>query len=226
MPLDGTQNMSFGENNVGELTVDGNKDKGHDPEGHDPHDPAVITMLTAHCDDSRAVPLDPRLPTLVRFSDAVTACPPENTTATLDATSSTTTANADGTGAASPSHRNSQSSQSGANVVSGDSNSNNSNGNNGGQGGASSGNDPQGPDPDMDPTEMIVFTHLVSGGPMAQWAIEGRLAAADMVRLSGPASPQGQTVEGFWQLVRADLVDRVAIQLHFLRPDALLVCTQ
>lgn len=36
MPLDGTQNMSFDGDYVGDLIVDGNEDEGHVPEGTDP----------------------------------------------------------------------------------------------------------------------------------------------------------------------------------------------
>jgi len=170
-PLDRTQDMSFGESAVRDLAVDGNED-----ERHDPCDPDVITMLTTRRNVS-----DPQSPTsmhkslaLVRFNDMVAGYPPENTTVNLGATSSTTTANAGGTGTTSTSQGNPQSLQSGTNAAAtGNSNSNDSNGNNGSQGGASSGDDPQGPDPDVDPLEKVVFTHRVSGGPMAQWAIEG-----------------------------------------------------
>ena len=40
-PSDGTQDISFGESTVGELTVDCNEDDRHDPD-----DPDVLTMLT------------------------------------------------------------------------------------------------------------------------------------------------------------------------------------
>jgi len=114
-PLDKTQNVSFGENNVGELTVDDDE-----AEGHDPFDPVVIPMLTTCRNDSRAIPSFPRSPTLVprlhtsvRFNDAVAECPPENTTVALSVTSSTATVNAGGTGATSSSQGHSQLSQSG-----------------------------------------------------------------------------------------------------------------
>jgi len=48
-PLDGSQDMSFGESTVdGEFTVDGDEDN-REPSvpGHDPNDQDVITMLTA-----------------------------------------------------------------------------------------------------------------------------------------------------------------------------------
>jgi len=60
VPLDGTQDVSFGEGTVGELTVDGDEDGGHDP-----FDPAVITMLTTCRNVSGAPPSDPRLCLLV-----------------------------------------------------------------------------------------------------------------------------------------------------------------
>jgi len=63
---------------------------------------------------------------------------------------------------------------------------------------------------------MIVFLCCVSGGLLAQWGIEGRITATDMTQLAGPVSPQGQTVEGAWQLIQANLVDRGMIQMHFL----------
>jgi len=118
----------------------------------------------------------------VQFNDAVTECPPEKTTVTLGATSSTLTANAGGTGTTSSSQGDPQLSQSGVDTtVSGNSYSKDSSGNNGNQGGASEGNDPQGPDPNVNLLEKIAFTYRARGGPLAQWGIIARLTVADMV---------------------------------------------
>ena len=58
--LDGTQNTSFGENNVRELDKVNDED-----EEHDPFDPAAITTPTTRCNDAGAAPSDPRPPTSV-----------------------------------------------------------------------------------------------------------------------------------------------------------------
>jgi len=77
--------------------------------------------------------------------------------------------NADGAGTASPSQGDPQLSQSGVNAApSGNSNSNNSNGNNGNHGIASNGDVAQGPDPDVNHLEKLVFICDVRGGTLAQ----------------------------------------------------------
>jgi len=62
---------------------------------------------------------------------------------------------------------------------------NDSNEGDGDKGNVHNGGDPQGPDPDIDPLGKLRFTCRVSGGPIAQWAIEGTITAADMMRLDG-----------------------------------------
>ena len=197
-PLDGTQDMSFGESTVnGEFTVDGDEDNrdssvpGYSvPSGHDPSDPNVITDLAviAALMTRRSV-TGPRTPT-VRFNEQVTVTEyPPNTMFTFDAAPSTSAENVGGIETSSPTQGDPPSSQPKGDANSGGNpNSINSNGNDDNQGRTSNGNDPQGPVPGRNYLDKLVFSCCARGGQLSTWGIEGRIRVTDMVQLAGPES--------------------------------------
>jgi len=218
-PLDGSQDISFGESAVGrEFTVDRDEDNRElSALGHDPNDLDVIMMLA-----TRRPVTDPRPPlsmrrsptSTVQFNETVTEYPPD-TMFTFGAASSTSTANVGGAETASPTQGDPQSSQSGVDVSTGGNlNSNDSNGNDGNQGGTSDGNDPQGPDPGMNYLDKLVFSCLVRGGQLSTWGISGRIRVADVVQVVGPES--GMLIESIRRFLRPDLVDWVTVNTHFV----------
>ena len=201
--LDGTQNMSFGEHAVEELKMDDDAQAGDDW-----FDPEVITRMTTHF-------RDPRSPTSVRFNEAVTEYPLEDTTANLGSNASSMPGDSGGLRTANSNQGTSTLSSSGMDPMSGNSNTSSSNGNGGPQGSARGRDNPQGPDPNMDPLDLIVFVCQVTGGPISQWGLEGRIRASDMVQM-GRATLTGRPVHARQLLFRADLVDRVAGQTYYL----------
>jgi len=217
-PLDGSQNMSFGESTVNERrTIDGNNDNEgmigysggessmsyNTPSGFDPSDPEVIADLL-----TRPPVVDPRSPTAstIRFNEQVmvTEYTP-NTMLTHGGVASTSTGNLGGAGATSPSsslpgsdalcqHANTGGSPNpndgGSLNSNGSPNSDGSNGNNGNQGGTSDGNDPQGPSPSGNYLDKLMFTYTTAGGPLQHWGIEGTIGVADVVQFTGSSDPQ------------------------------------
>jgi len=212
-PLDGSQNMSFGERTVDEKrAIDGNNDneggreyKGmlvHSgsesstsyatPSGFDPSDPDVIADLM-----TRPPAADPRSPisSTIQFNEQFAVAEYKPNGSPHGGVASTSTGNLGG-GANSPSsslpesdalrqHANTGgSSSSNGSPNSNDSrNSDGSNGNNGNQGGTSDGNDPQGPDPSGNDLNKLVFTYSTAGGPLQHWGIEGTIRVAELVQI-------------------------------------------
>jgi len=217
-PLDGSQNMSFGESTVDKKrAIDGNNDNEgmivysrsesstsyNTPSGFDLSDPEVIADLL-----TRPPVADPCSPTAstIRFNEQVmvTEYTP-NTMLTHGGVSSTLTGNLGGTGATSPSsslpgsdalcqHANTggnpNSNAGGSPNSHGSPNSDGSNGNNGNQGGTSNGNDPPGPGPSGNYLDKLMFTYTTAGGPLQHWGIEGTIRVADVVQFKGSSDPQ------------------------------------
>mgnify|MGYP007080229727 CR=1 FL=1 len=111
--------------------------------------------------------VDPRSPT-VRFNEQVTVtkCPPDGAVFTFDANPSTSVENVGGIETSSPTQGDPPSSQpkGGANTGGDPSfnDSNGGNGNDGNQGGTSDGNDPQGPVPDRNYLDKLMFSYCTS----------------------------------------------------------------
>ena len=161
-PMDGAQNVSFGES-----TVDGgNANKGVALNYNlDLSDPGVIatTLTQPPAMDPRSPTASPRSPTAIQFDEQVVAtkCSPNHSPKqTLGTSTSALTGNSDGAGAAVPTQGDPTLSQTnpsqsdptslqpgGNNNVSSGPNSNDSNGNDGNRGGSNVNNGPQGPDP-------------------------------------------------------------------------------
>jgi len=220
-PLDGLQDMSFGERTVDvKFTVDGDKDDtessvtGHNvPSGHDPNvitDLAVIVALMTQLSVT-----DPQSPT-VQFNEQVTVTkyPPDGAMFTFDAVPSTSAENMGSMETSSPTQGDSPSSQPEGNAnTGGNPNSNDSNGNDGNEGGTSNDNDPQCPVADRNYLDKLVFSYCARGGQSLTWGIKGRIRVADVVRMVGPES--SLSVQSIRRLLQPDLVDRVTTNTHF-----------
>jgi len=170
--------------------------------GHDPNDPDVITMLTTRraVTDPRSPSSKRRSPTSVRFNDTVTEYPPENTMVTFGAAFSTSTTNVGGMGTTTPTQGDPRSTQPGVDAnAGGNPNAHDSNGNDGNQGGTSDGNNPQGPDPDVNHLDKLVLSYRIRGGQLSTWGILGRIRVADVVRMVGPAT--GISIESIRRLL-------------------------
>jgi len=229
-PLDGAQNVSFGESTVNEgCAIDGgegNEAVALSYNCQDPSDPEVIATLMTR----RAV-ADPRSPSTIRFNEHVTVAEyspnhSPNPLRTLGAAASTLMENLGGacvTGSAQGNPTLSQGdpslSQPDGNAnAGGDPNSNNSNGNDGNQGGSSTNNDPPGPGPDGNYLDKLVFTYSTMGGPLQNWGIEGTIKVAEVVQFTPDASAQNPNqlaLSSVQRLVRPDIVDRVTDHVHF-----------
>jgi len=87
-----------------------------------------------------------------------------------------------------------------------------SNGNGGNQN-TNSGGGPQGPTPNRDHLDKIVFVYSTIGRPLEQWGIEGRIQAGSVFHLTG--SDDDMRLQSQSMLVRSDFVDRITRNLHF-----------
>jgi len=213
-PLDGSQNMSFGERTVDEKRViDGNNDNEgmlmysgsesstsyNTPSGFDPSDPDVIADLM-----TRSPMADPHSPTTstIRFNVQVAVGEYKPSGSPRGGVATTLTGNLGG-GANSPSsslpgsdalrqHANTGGSPSsnGSPNSSDGWNSDGLNGNNSNQGGTSNVNDPQGPDPSGNNLNKLVITYSTTGGPLQHWGIEGTIRVAEVVQITGASIPQ------------------------------------
>jgi len=201
-PLDGAQNMSFGESTVDRGCAieggEGNEAVVSSYNCQDPSDPEVIAAMMTQ----RAV-ADPCFPSTMRFNEHVTVADyspnhSPNALQTLDTAASTSTGNldvADVTGSTQGNPTSSQGvpslSQPDGNAnTSGDPNSNNSNGNDGNQGGSSTNNDPPGPGPAGNYLDKLVFTYSAVGGPLQNWCIEGTIKVAEVVQFTTDTNAQ------------------------------------
>jgi len=122
------------------------------------------------------------MPSTVQFNEQVTACeyPTDGVAFTFDTDPSTSRGNVSGIETSSPTQGDPSSSQPGGNDnAGGDPNSNDSNGNGGNQGGTGDSNDPQGPVPDRNYLNKLVFSCCARGGPLQHWGIEGRLRVTE-----------------------------------------------
>jgi len=228
-PIDGAQNMSFGESTVdGGNTDDGNKGVASS-NNLDPSDPDVMAaMLT------QPPVANPHSPTTIQFDEQVVVTnysPNHSPKQTLCTATSTLTGNSGGASAAGPTQGNptlsqgipSQSSPSssqpdGNNNVSGDPNSNDSNGNGGNQGGSSVNNGPQGPDPSRGGLHKLVFAYQTMGGPLQNWGIDGTIQVMEVVRFTPNVNspvPNQLALNSVRRLVRPDIVDRVTDHVYF-----------
>jgi len=213
-PLDGSQNMSFGERAVDEKrTVDGNNDNEgmlvcsgsesstsyNTPSGFDLSDPEVIADLMTR--PPMADPCSP-IASTIRFNEQVMVTKYTSHGSPSGGVATTLTGNLGG-GATSPSsslpgsdalrqYANTGGSPgSNGSPNSNDSrNSDDSNGNNSNQGGTSNGNDPQGPGPGGNDLNKLVFTYSTTGGPLQHWGIEGTVRVAEVVQITGASVPQ------------------------------------
>jgi len=212
-PLDGSQNMSLGENAIdSRRSVDGNN--GDDgmavcsgsesstsyatPDGYDPRDPEVLASLLTQPPKSSA-----RSPTsTIQFNEQVVV-----TEYSQGGTTSTTTGNLGGANDNHPTsslpgsdalrqhanagnNPNSSGTPSGTpngSPNSGDSNGDNGNGN---QGRTSDGNDPQDSGPNANDLNKILLVYSTVGGPLQHWGIQGTIRVEELVQFSGVRDPQ------------------------------------
>ena len=228
-PLDGTNNLSFGEYDVDDLQIEG------DEPGDDPNDPDVMGLLT------RPVPTSYRsAPTIAAPSPAssvssgsfsltsltstqhldpvdeqdsnVMQHPTADSTVPI-ATSLSTTTNIDGAAAGT------------ANVSGSNSGGATNTGNNAGT--SDSNNDgpsavhpneagrivPFFPDPGADHMALVEFGFYVAGGAMTSWGIEGRIQAHHLVRI-GRRTSRGFVVDSLQVVFRAALIDIITHFVH------------
>jgi len=236
-PLDGSQNMSFGENATNRRhSVDGNNgDDGmitHSgsessmsyatPSGYDLSDPETLADLL-----TRPPMPSTRSPTsTIQFNEQVMV-----TEYTRGGVTSTTTGNLGGADNTRPSSSlpgsdalrqhanaggdsNSNGNPNGS-PNSGDSNRSNSNSN---QGGTSGGNDPQDSGPNENDLDKIVLEYRTAGGPLQHWGIQGTIRATELVQFSGVRDPQTYqwVLQSRRHLIRPEIIDQVTDKMHFL----------
>ena len=171
-PMDGAQNMSFGESTVdggGSDDGDGGNEGVASSHNFDPSDPVVMVALL-----TQPPVADPHSPTTIRFDEqvTVTSYSPDhspNALQTLSTAASTLTGNLGGASDAGstqgnptlsqgdPSQGDPASQPDGNANTSGNPNSNNSNGSDGNQGGSSTNNDPPDPGPIASYLDKIMF---------------------------------------------------------------------
>jgi len=232
-PMDGAQNMSFGESTVnGGDTVDGNGGNEGVASSHnfDPSDPVVMAALL-----TQPPVADPRSPTMIRFDEQVTVTNylPDhspNALQTLGTAASTLTGNLGGASAAgstqgnptllqgNPSQGNPASQPSGNTNTNGNPNSNNSSGSGSNQGGSSTNNDPPDPGPVANYLDKLMFAYSTMGGPLENWGIESMIKVADVVRFTpNPTvqSPHQLELSSVRLLVRPDIVDPATDRVYF-----------
>jgi len=236
-PLDGSQNMSFGERTVNEQrAIDGNNDNEgilahsgsesstsyNTPSGFDLSDPDIIADLMTR--PPMADPCPP-ITSTIRFNEQVAVAEYKPSGSPRGGVATTSTGNLGG-GTNSPSsclpgsdalrqHANTGgSSNSNDSPNSSDGwNSDGSNGNNSNQGGTSNGNDPQGPDPSGNNLNKLVFTYSTTGGPLQHWGIEGMIRVVEVVQITGASIPQIRSTR---HLIRPKIVDRVTDKMHYV----------
>ena len=88
-----------------------------------------------------------------------------------------------------------------------------SNRNGGNQGGTNSGNGPEGPTPNRNYLDKLMFIHSTVGGPLQHWGIEGRIQVGSVFQLTGP--DDDMRLQSFCMLVRSDFVDQITRNVHF-----------
>jgi len=228
-PMDGAQNMSFGESAVD----GGNTDKGNEgvasSDNLDLSDPGVMAAtLTQH-------PVaNPHSPTAIQFDQQAVATnhsPEHSPKQTLGTAASVLTGNSDGTSAAEPTQDDPTLSQGnpsqsnppslqpdGDDNISSEPNSNNSDGNGGDQGGSSVNNGPQGPDPSRGGLHELVFACQTMGGPLQNWGIDGAIQVAEVVWFAPVVNspvPNQLALGNVRSLVQPDVVDWVTDHAHF-----------
>ena len=235
--LDGSQNMSFGENAIdGRQAADENN--GDDgmalysgsesstsyatPTGYDPRDPEVLaSLLTQPPKPSTRSPTS-----TIQFNEKV-----EVTEYSRSGVTSTTTGNLGGADNNRPSpslpggdalrqHANAGGNSNPSGTPNGSPNSGGSNGgnSNGNQGHTSDGNDPQDSGPNANDLNKILLEHTTAGGPLQHWGIQGTIRAEELVQFSGFRDPQTYqwVLQSKRHLIRPEIIDRVTGKMHFL----------
>ena len=166
-------------------------------------------------------------PSISNFDGAIqrTSCSPTLLLGSPASTSGTNpTTSAGNTGGVEPSnstqsdptlsHGGTPSSQPLGDVNAGDSpSSTGSNGNNGNQGGTNDSNGLQGPTPNRNYLEKLVFTYSTIEGPLQHWGIEGRIRAGSIVHFVGP--DDNLRLRSVRILVCPDIIDRITHNAHF-----------
>jgi len=234
-PMDGAQNMSFGESAVDGGNADGGNEGVASNINLDPRDPSVIaTMLT------QPPGANSSSPTTIQFEEQVLVTnysPNHSPKHTLGTTISTLTGISGGNGATGPTQGdptsmqgnpsqgnspsgNPTSSQPDGNGPqdSGDPNSNNSNGNGGNQVGSELNNGPQGPDPSGSGLHKLVLAYQTMGGPLQNWGIDGTIQVTEVVRFTPDTNlpvPNQLALNSVRHLVRNEIVDRVTDHVYF-----------
>ena len=244
-PLDGSHNFSFGERAVDKQdTIEGDKQpkehKGmlmysgsessasyNTPTGFDPSDPEVIGDLLS------------RPPKPINHSPTSTIKFNEQTVVTEYAQGGAASTKVGNLGGANDTRPSSSLPGSAAlrqhNLTGGNANggslspnrnpngnpdSGNSNGNNGSgdQGSTSGGNDPQDSGPDPHDLNKIALHFRTMGGPLEHWGMQGVIRVEELVRFSRIQNPQTYQweLQTKRQLIRPEIVDRVADRMHCL----------
>jgi len=228
-PMDGAQNMSFGESTVdGGNADDGNEDLASS-NNLSPSDPDVMAAIL-----TQPPMANPHSPTTIQFDEHVVVTnysPNHSPKQTLGTATSTLTGHLGSASTAgptqgdptlsqgNPSQSNPLSSQpDGNNNISGDSNSNHSNGNGGNQGGSSVNNGPQGPNPSRGGLHKLVFAYQTMGGPLQNWGIDGTIQVTEVVWFTPDVNspvPNHLVLNSVRHLVRPDIVERVTDHVYF-----------
>jgi len=212
-PLDGSHNMSFGENaldgrqavneNNGDdgMAVYGGSDSSTSyatPDGYDPRDPEVLASpLTRPPKPSTRSPTS-----TIQFNEqvVVTECSQGGTTSTTtgnlggadDNRSSSSLPGSDALRQHANAGNNPNSSGTPSGAPNGSPNSGDSNGGNGNgsQERTSGGNDPQDSGPNANDLNKILLVHATAGGPLQHWGIQGTIRVEELVQFSGVRDPQ------------------------------------
>jgi len=240
-PLDGSHNMSFGEDAMdgGQATNENNGDNGMavysgsesstsyaTPTGYDPRDPEMLaTLLTRPPQPSTRSPTS-----TIQFNEQVVV-----TKYSQGGTTTATTGNLGGTDNNRPlsslpgSDALCQHANAGGNCNSGGTPSGTPNGSpssgdwnggngNDGQGRTSGGNDPQDSGPNVNDLNKILLECTMVGGPLQHWGIQGTIRAKEFVQFSGFRDPQTYqwVLQSKRHLIRPKIVDQVTGNMHFL----------
>jgi len=236
-PLDGSQNVSFGENAI-DRRRSADENNGDDgmavysgsesitryatPSGYDPSDPEILAdLLTRPPMPNTCSPMS-----TTQFNEQVVV-----TEYSRGGVTSTMTGNLGGANNNRPSsslpggdalrqhanaggNSNSNGTPNGS-PNSGDSNESNSNGN---QGDTSDGNHPQDSDPNENDLNKILNEYTTAGGPLQHWGIQGTIRAEELVQFLGIRDPLTYqwVLQSKRHLIRPEIVDRVTGKMHFL----------
>jgi len=218
--LDGSNDMSFGENALDGMAAHGGSDSSAShatPDGHGASDPeAIARLLTQRPKPSASSPT-----LAIQFNEqvVVTECSQRGTTsATIGnlggANDNSPTSSLPGSDALrqhaiagnNPNPGGAPGGAPNSSPNSGDSSGGNGNGN---QGRTSGGNDPQGSGPNENDLNEILLVHSTAGGPLEHWAIQGTTRVGELFQFSGTGDPHANewVIQSRRNLMRPEIID-------------------